>query len=118
MHPTQPPSEEYLARRIGDGVAIVACEAPWPASCRLQRPIVAAVVRDWGGRVRSVFVDVEAESVLARRLGIRTLPTLILYADGRERRRLEGLHPAGTITAALRDILTPATLNNHSTNPI
>lgn len=104
MKPTLP-THESLVRCIGGGVAIVECGAPWSAPCRLQEPIAASVVQAHADRVRSVSVDVDAEPDVARRLGIRTIPTLILFADGRERRRLEGLQPADVIAGAVRDLL-------------
>ncbi len=106
MKPILQSSDPLLTRRIGGGVAIVECGAPWSAPCRLQRPIAASVVQAHADRVRSVPVDVDAEPELARCLGIRTIPTLILFADGQERRRLEGLQPADTIDGVVRDVLS------------
>jgi thioredoxin 1 len=99
------PFTDPLARRLGEGVALMECGAPWCAPCRLQRPIVESVVRRHRGRVRVIPVNVEAEPDLARRLKIRSIPTLVLFADGREQQRLEGLHPAEAITEALEGAL-------------
>ena len=106
MAQTRPPTTDPLARRLGDGVTLLECGAPWCAPCRLQRPIVESVARRYLGRVRVIPVNVDAEPNLARRLRIRSIPTLILFANSREQQRLEGLHPAEAITEALRGALS------------
>jgi thioredoxin 2 len=50
-----------------------------------------------GARVRLVKLDTEANSELAARWGIRSIPTMLLFANGREVARTSGVKDARSI---------------------
>ncbi len=64
--------------------------ATWCSTCRLLAPVLRDLAGDLQGRVRIVTVDADANSSLAERLGVRGLPTLLLFVDGQEKLRLSG----------------------------
>jgi len=65
--------------------------ADWCYPCRVLSPLVAQVASDRADQVTVVKVDVDDSPGLARRYGIKGLPTLVLFADGKEFKRLTGL---------------------------
>ena len=64
--------------------------APWCGPCRMMAPAFAAAARRLEPRVRLLKVNTEAQQDLAAEFGIRSIPTMILFAGGRERARVSG----------------------------
>jgi len=71
--------------------------APWCAPCRAMAPAFAAVARQLEPQVRLAKLDTEAEPQLASRFGIRSIPTLIAFKDGKEVARQSGAADAATL---------------------
>ena len=73
--------------------------AEWCGPCRTVGPEVAKVANARAGKVVVAKVDTEALPEVARRFGIRSIPTMILFRDGTEAKRESGAMPADAITA-------------------
>ena len=72
--------------------------ATWCGPCRMMAPAFAAAVARLAPRVRLAKVDTEANQALAARLGIRSIPTLMLFRNGGEIARQAGaLDTAGIV---------------------
>ncbi|MCB2261519.1 MAG: thioredoxin [Candidatus Thiosymbion ectosymbiont of Robbea hypermnestra] len=57
--------------------------ADWCAPCRMLMPILASLADDYGGKLLVAKVNTEEEQALAAEYGIRSLPTVQLFKDGR-----------------------------------
>ena len=75
--------------------------AAWCGPCRMVAPEMDKLARDRGERVVVAKVDTEALPEVARRFGISSIPTMILFRDGTEAKRLSGAMPAAQIAAQL-----------------
>src|SRR5438132_1194876 len=64
------------------GLAILDFTAAWCGPCRQLAPVLVAIERDY--KVPVVEIDVDAEPALAERFSVRSMPTLVLWRDGRE----------------------------------
>lgn len=64
--------------------------APWCGPCRMMAPAFEKVSRDMHGRARFVKVNTEDEPALAGSYNIRSIPTLAVFAGGREIARQAG----------------------------
>lgn len=64
--------------------------APWCVPCRKISPVVEALAREMEGSLNVAALDVDANPVVASRHAVLSLPTLILFRDGRELARLTG----------------------------
>src|SRR5579875_1182794 len=67
--------------------------ATWCAPCRMVAPVVEAVAADMGDRVRVLKMDVDANPETPARLGIMSIPTLIIFKDGQPAERMVGYRP-------------------------
>ena len=76
--------------------------APWCAPCRSMAPAFVQAAQHLEPRVRLAKVDTEAEQSLAMEFGIRSIPTLALFRDGREVARQAGALGAADIVRWLR----------------
>ena len=64
--------------------------APWCGPCRMMAPAYEKVSQDLHGRARFVKVNTEEEQGLAAKFNIRRIPTLAVFAGGREIARQPG----------------------------
>lgn len=71
--------------------------APWCGPCRMVAPELKKVAARQAGRAIVVKVNTDELSDLGQRYGIRSLPTLAVFANGREASRTAGARPAEDI---------------------
>jgi thioredoxin 2 len=64
--------------------------APWCGPCLMMAPQYAEAASDLEPLVRVAKLDTESAPQIAQRFGIRSIPTLILFQDGRETARQSG----------------------------
>lgn len=67
--------------------------ADWCGPCKMVAPLVDEIAREHRGRLLVAKVDTDRAQELAARLGIRGVPTLILFRGGEEVERSAGLEP-------------------------
>jgi thioredoxin 2 len=71
--------------------------APWCGPCRSMAPHFERAAQALKDRVRLVKVNTEEAPALAQRYGIRAIPTLILFKNGAEAKRMSGAMDAGAL---------------------
>jgi thioredoxin 1 len=64
--------------------------AAWCAPCRMLAPTVEAVAEKYSGNARVVKLNVDENPSVSQRYGIKGIPTLILFKDGKEEERVVG----------------------------
>ena len=79
--------------------------APWCGPCRVMGPAFEQAARELEPGVRLLKVNTEEQQAIAARLGIRSIPTMILFAGGREVGRLSGALDSPGIVAWARQQL-------------
>ncbi len=75
--------------------------AAWCGPCRIVAPEMDKIAREHAQRVVVAKVDTEALGIVAQRFAIRSIPTMILFRNGVEVRRLSGAMPAAEIMKQL-----------------
>lgn len=88
----------------GDGLSVlVDYWAPWCGPCRMMAPEFAKAALSLAQEARLMKLNTDDYPQISARIGIRGIPALILYRDGREVARLAGARPAADIVAFVRD---------------
>jgi thioredoxin 1 len=67
--------------------------AAWCGPCRMIAPIVEEIADEYDGRLRVAKMDVDTNPNTPGQLGIRGIPTLILFKEGVEAKRFIGYRP-------------------------
>ena len=67
--------------------------AAWCGPCRMVAPVLEEIANEQGEKIRIAKLDVDANPITAGRFGVRSIPTMILFKNGRETQRLVGYMP-------------------------
>jgi thioredoxin 2 len=71
--------------------------APWCGPCRMVAPEIARVARTHAGRYVVAKVNTDEVAEIGDRYRIQSIPTMAVFADGKERARTTGARPAAEI---------------------
>ena len=63
---------------------------PWCGPCHLVAPVVEEIAAERAGKLRVAKLNVDHSPHTAQRLGVLSIPTLILFSGGQERGRVIG----------------------------
>ncbi len=86
-----------------DMPVLVDCWAPWCMPCLTQHPILEKVADELQGKALITSLNTEENRDAAYRLNIHSIPTLVIFKDGQEKRRFVGLQKADLLTKALEE---------------
>ena len=67
--------------------------ATWCGPCRMVGPVLEDVANEQGDKIKVAKLDVDANPITAGRFGVRAIPTMIVFKNGREADRIVGYHP-------------------------
>ncbi len=79
--------------------------ATWCGPCKMVGPIMEQLASDYEGKAVIVKVDVDKEPELAARFGIQSIPTIILFKNGKQAASDVGARPADFYRDLLDNIL-------------
>jgi thioredoxin 1 len=81
---------ENLKEKVGEGVHLVDFWAEWCGPCKMLNPVISELKEKYNGKAGIHKVNVDENQNLAKELGIRSIPTVILFKDGSEMERISG----------------------------
>lgn len=64
--------------------------ADWCGPCKMLAPIIEKLAPDYEGKIKIVKVDIDDQPELAQEQNVRSIPTLVVYKDGKEASREVG----------------------------
>ena len=68
--------------------------ASWCGPCRMLSPTIDVLSEEYEEQIAVGKVNVDEQGALAAQFGIVSIPTVILFKDGREAKRIIGVHDA------------------------
>lgn len=72
---------------------VVDCWAEWCNPCRMLGPIIESMAKKHQGSIVFAKIDVDANPKTAAKFGIRSIPNLIVFKDGRKAGDIVGAMP-------------------------
>jgi thioredoxin 1 len=79
--------------------------AVWCAPCRAIAPHVAALATDYSGKIRVGKFDIDANPMVPTQFEIRSIPTLLMFKDGKVVGQLVGAVPRAKIEEMVKKAL-------------
>ncbi|MCR6652728.1 MAG: thioredoxin [Cellvibrionaceae bacterium] len=79
--------------------------ADWCGPCRAQAPILEVLASEYADRVDIVKLDVDQDGAIAGQYNVRSIPTLILFKDGKAVNVQVGVNTANQLKAIIDQAL-------------
>lgn len=98
-------NKDNFEQSIANGVALVDFWASWCGPCKMQLPIIEEFSGEMEGKATVGKVNVDEELELAQSFGIQSIPTLILFKDGKLVKKLVGLHSKEALYEEVNQVL-------------
>lgn len=99
-------NDSTFKETIASGVTLVDFWAPWCGPCQMQIPILGKVAEAVGSRATIAKVNVDDTPVAASQYGVRGIPTLVLFKDGKEVNRFVGVQRENALLSAIETALS------------
>lgn len=79
--------------------------ATWCGPCRIMAPVIEKIAEKYEGKVIVGKVDVDENPDLAQRYGIMSIPSLLLFKDGKKVNMSVGVTAEANVDAMLKSVL-------------
>jgi thioredoxin 1 len=98
-------SDGEFENQTKHGVVLVDFHANWCGPCRSLAPILEQVAKEMEGKVVIGKIDIDSEEKTAAQFQITSVPTMILFKNGKEVSRKIGLLSADAVKAFIQSAL-------------
>ncbi len=96
---------DQFRKTLGTGVTLVDFNADWCAPCRAQEPILKKLTHVYQDRAVILEINIDENQALATEYMVQSIPTLIIFKDGKEIKRFVGLQSETNIAKSLDQAL-------------
>ena len=79
--------------------------ATWCGPCKMMSPLLEQVSKDVGDSARILKIDIDNNRNVAAQYGIRSVPTLILFKEGKQVWRQSGVPPKNLIVESVNNFV-------------
>ncbi|OGO60156.1 MAG: thioredoxin [Chloroflexi bacterium RBG_19FT_COMBO_48_23] len=79
--------------------------APWCGPCRAVAPIVEELAKDYKGKIEFAKVNVDEAPFVASKFGVMSIPTIIVFRDGKPVQHAIGYQPKDQLKKLLDSAL-------------
>jgi len=94
-------TEQNFAHKTKSGVVLVDFWADWCMPCKMMAPILNEVAEATDGTAIIFKLNVDEQQQVAAQFGIRSIPTMILFKDGKEVERIIGVKSKEAVMASI-----------------
>ena len=79
--------------------------ATWCGPCRKMNPVLEEIADEYDGKAVVAKVNVDENAPLASMFQVMSIPTMVLFKDGKKVEEIHGAHPKTHIPTALEKLL-------------
>ncbi|OGH97905.1 MAG: thioredoxin [Candidatus Melainabacteria bacterium GWA2_34_9] len=75
--------------------------APWCGPCKMQSPVIDELSKELDGKVKFAKINVDENQIKAGEYNVSSIPTLLLFKDGKLVERMTGFHQKSQLKSIL-----------------
>ncbi|MFK5856828.1 MAG: thioredoxin [Bacteroidota bacterium] len=98
-------TDASFKKQIKSGVTLVDFWAAWCMPCKVLGPIVSEVADELGDKAAICKLNIDENKKTSAELGIRSIPTIIIFKDGKIVKKIVGVKSKGVIIKAVKEHL-------------
>lgn len=100
-------SADDYAKEIANhkGFALIDFWATWCPPCRMLAPVMEKAEQEFGQKINFTKADSDEVRDMAASFDIMSIPTIVIFKDGKEIGRLSGYRPLNQLTEELNQVL-------------
>lgn len=87
------------------GVVLVDFFATWCGPCKMIAPVLEELAETYKDQATIIKVDVDQQQELAQRYGVMSIPTLILFKNGKDIKTVSGFQPKPMLENLIKSAL-------------
>ena len=92
---------EFDSLLKSESLLVVDCTATWCGPCKLVAPLIDRLADDYRDRAKVFKLDLDSNKLVAKRFGIRSIPAVMVFKQGKLIETLVGVKPYEEFTAAV-----------------
>lgn len=86
-------------------IIVVDCTASWCGPCKLIAPLIDQLAEEYGDRAKVFKLDLDANQLVAKRFGVRSIPAVMIFKQGELAETLVGVKPYEEFSSTLTKYL-------------
>ena len=90
-------NDSNFKQYIRSGIVIVDFWAEWCTPCKMMVPVLNQIAEEEKGRVKVCKLNVDKVKKTASKFAVKSIPTLIVFKNGKEMKRIVGVKPKATV---------------------
>ncbi len=92
-------------KQIKSGVSLIDFWAPWCMPCKVQGPIINEVANEMGNNAAICKINIDQNKRAAAEFGVRSIPTIIIFKNGKVVKQLVGVKSKTVLVKALASFI-------------
>jgi len=97
-------NDSNFKQQIASGIALVDFWAEWCMPCKMMAPILNEVADEVSEGVKVCKLNVDEAKQMATNFNVRSIPTIIVFKNGKEVKRIVGVKQKGFILNQIKDL--------------
>jgi len=92
---------EFDSLLKSESLLVVDCTATWCGPCKLVAPLIDRLADDYRDRAKVFKLDLDSNKPVAKRFGIKSIPAVMVFKQGKLMETLIGIKPYEEFTDAV-----------------
>ena len=94
-----------FASETAEGITLVDFYADWCGPCRMMTPVIEEFAKEKEGEIAVGKLDIDASQKVTKSYQVSSIPTLILFKDGQELKRIVGLKDLASLKSLIAEAI-------------